>query len=191
VRRLSLLVFAPAVLTCCSGRQQKTEQPSDSASIHSAGSRMSDQTAEDSANAVMRGFLEAALYSHEGAVPDSLAACNEDYAPPNKLALASFNLLGSRAVGDSVQAAAMVVSVARFLPGAHNTDRAELGVRVDTLHWRLIRHARTRRWVVCGYSLEGYDFATFVEDPTVRWSPSGASARAAKRLADSIATSAL
>ncbi|MFL5614866.1 MAG: hypothetical protein ACJ796_14480 [Gemmatimonadaceae bacterium] len=159
-------------------------QPSPTVGANDSGAKV--RVPNDSAARVaIDAYLKAAAYT-AGPMPDSLSTCDEDYSPDNRLALASYQLLAVQDVGDSIKAAAQIVSVARFAPAKHgNRTDVIMGVRVDTLHWTL-GPTRTGRWIVCGYSSEGFDLTHFSDDPKFRWSPPGASAQAARRLADSV-----
>lgn len=126
---------------------------------------------DSAAKVAIDAYLKAAAYT-AGPTPDSLSTCDEDYSPDNRLALASFRVLGVQDIGDSIKAAAEVVSIARFAPANHAANRTDavMGVRVDTLHW-MLGPTHTGRWIVCGYSTEGYDFTHFSDDPRGARSP--------------------
>jgi len=139
---------------------------------------------------VLNAYLNAALYTDLNKIPDSLAACDDDYSPPKSLALAAYEILDA-AGGDSTEVPARVVSAAEFAPSGHEADGviATVRVRVDTLHWRVVRDSTNSRWVVCGFAREGFDFADSTSQRNVEWRPSGTSPAAVMHLVDSIARS--
>jgi hypothetical protein len=97
--------------------------------------------------------------------------------------LARFELLESSFRGDTVVGRAVVTTVAdqdvdRIHPGYFVT---RLRVRLDTLEWDVLR-GDSGEWVVCN----GLHFGLTAPDSLTTWRPSGASADAARALADSI-----
>ena len=137
------------------------------------------------ATAALGAFLNA---SREGsATRDSLrqlTACpSGDDRSPGPM-LATFQLLPPAARADTVVGRAVVTTVAE-----QDVDRqhpgyfvARLRVRSDTLEWDVLR-AESGDWVVCN----GLRFGLDAPDSLTAWRPNGASAAAARALADSIA----
>ena len=97
--------------------------------------------------------------------------------------LASFELLPSTARADTVVGRAVVTTVAdqdvdRQHPGYFV---ARLRVRSDTLEWDVLR-SESGDWTVCN----GLRFGLTAPDSLTTWRPNGASAAAARALADSV-----
>jgi hypothetical protein len=130
-------------------------------------------------------FLDA---SREGSPTHSalasLTACaSGDDAVPGPM-LATFALLPPVARADTVVGRAVVTTVAE-----QDVDRQHPGyfvarqrVRSDTLEWDVLR-SESGDWVVCN----GLRFGLTAPDSLTTWRPNGASASAARALADSIA----
>jgi hypothetical protein len=98
--------------------------------------------------------------------------------------LATFELLVPSARADTVVGRAVVTTVAE-----QDVDRqhrgyfvARMRVRRDTLEWDVLR-AESGDWVVCN----GLRFGFTAPDGLTAWRPNGASAAAARALADSLA----
>lgn len=146
-----------------------------------------DASATQQRHEVLNAYLAAALYTHAGKIPDSLAACDDDFAPAKRLALAAYDVLDASS-DTSAMIPARVVSVAEFDPSDHDAAKtiATVQVRVDTLHWNVVRDTSKTRWVVCGFAKEGFDFADSNSEHNVDWRPVGASAASMNRLLDSI-----
>jgi hypothetical protein len=131
-------------------------------------------------------FLAASVATSSVTVPDSLLACNPEYAASNGLVLVNYQILGIAIAGDSAVGEAQVVSVAHdmgdSIPG--RTVRV-VGVSRDTLQWRMIRGANGR-WGVCGYAKGAIDFVQLWDDSTVIWRPRGESMGHLRTLMDSV-----
>lgn len=98
--------------------------------------------------------------------------------------LAAFEVLPATVRGDTVVGRAVVTTVAeqdvdRQHPGYYV---ARMRVRSDTLEWDVLQ-SDSGAWVVCN----GLRFGLTAPDSLVTWRPAGASATAARALADSIA----
>ena len=98
--------------------------------------------------------------------------------------LATFTMLPATARADTVVGRAVVTTVAE-----QDVDRrhpgyfvARVRVRSDTLEWDVLR-TNAGDWVVCN----GLRFGLDAPDSLTTWRPDGASAAAARALADSIA----
>lgn len=144
-----------------------------------------DSATVRAATSALGQFLDA---SREGsstrAALSRLTACpaGEDTAAGPMLA--AFELLPAIARADTVVGRAVVTTVAE-----QDVDRqhpgyfvARLRVRSDTLEWDVLR-AESGDWVVCN----GLRFGLTAPDSLTTWRPLGASAMAARALADSIA----
>jgi hypothetical protein len=129
-------------------------------------------------------FLDA---SREGsparAALPALTACSTGGDPSPGPMLATFELLPAGARADTVVGRAVVTTVAE-----QDVDRqhpgyfvARVRVRSDTLEWDVLPSA-SGDWVVCN----GLRFGLTAPDSLTTWRPNGASAAAARALADSI-----
>ena len=114
-----------------------------------------------------------------------LTACPDGGGPAQGPMLASFELLPASSRADTIVGRAIVTTVAE-----QDVDRqhpgyfiARLRVRRDTLEWDVLR-SDAGGWIVCN----GLQFGLTAPDSLTAWRPRGASAAAARALADSIAT---
>jgi hypothetical protein len=185
--RVACVLVAMLAASCSRSADQSGGQASgrDSTALARPAAVTTSSTQER--RAALDAYLAAALYLKDGKIPDSLAACDDDYAPAKRLALAAYEVLASPADTETV-ITAQIVSVAQFDPGEHDTEKtiATVRVRIDTLHWSVVRDTSRVRWVVCGFSKEGFDFADSASKHGVEWRPSGTSEAAITRLIDSI-----
>jgi hypothetical protein len=179
------MVVTIAVVACA------RERPPERGSVESASSTAIAFTPPDSAalaaaTTTVGQFLAA---SREGSPTRDqvarLTACPEGGGPTQGPMLATYELLPASSRADTVVGRAVVTTVAdvdadRQHPGYFV---ARLRVRRDTLEWDVLR-SDTNEWVVCN----GLRFGLTVPDSLTAWRPSGASAAAARALADSIAT---
>ena len=119
---------------------------------------------------------------------DTLIACLPDYATERNLALASVAILFVRESGDSAIVAVQATSIADERMSTEAPDRmtAVLGVRIDTLHQKVIRDSPGGPWKLCGYPDEQVGFVKRGSDDQTDWLPSGASWRDVPRLVDSV-----
>lgn len=185
IRSIGCALIAALAASCSSSAHQPGDKPSSRDSMASAAA-VDTSTARER-RAALGAYLAAALYTHSGKIPDSLAACDDDFAPPKRLALAAYDVL--QATGDTgTTIPARIVSVAEFDPSEQHAEKtiATVRVRVDTLHWNVVRDTSKTRWVVCGFAKEGFDFADSTSEHNVDWRPAGASAAAMTHLADSV-----
>ena len=171
------------VLATCGPRvelQQDSTQPSAVAAFTPP-----DSAALHAATAALRQFLDA---SREGslqrAVLERLIACPGETSRAAGPMLAAFALLPPAARADTIVGRAVVTTVAdqdvdRIHPG-HFVAR--MRVHTDTLEWDVLR-AESGDWIVCN----GLRFGLTAPDSLITWRPNGASAEAARALADSIA----
>ena len=136
------------------------------------------------ATEALGAYLDA---SREGsATRDRLAeltVCPGGDDPAQGPMLAKFELLPPSSRADTVVGRAVVTTVAE-----QDVDRihrgyfvARLRVRHDTLEWDVLR-SDSGGWVVCN----GLRFGLTAPDSLTAWRPNGASAAAARALADSI-----
>lgn len=136
------------------------------------------------ATKILGEFLDA---SREGSANrDRLArltACPDGSGPAQGPMLAAFELLPASSRADTVVGRAIVTTVAE-----EDVDRqhpgyfiARLRVRRDTLEWDVLR-SESHEWMVCN----GLQFGLTAPDSLTAWRPKGASAAAARALADSI-----
>jgi hypothetical protein len=178
----SLVAWA---LACAAGREPAHDTATNAAPAAAAAFTPPDSTARRDATAALGEFLEA---SREGsATRDRLArltACPGGDGPAQGPMLATFELLVPSARADTVVGRAVVTTVAE-----QDVDRqhrgyfvARMRVRRDTLEWDVLR-AESGDWVVCN----GLRFGFTAPDGLTAWRPNGASAAAARALADSLA----
>ena len=127
--------------------------------------------------------------SREGSGPssvpfDSLVTCQigDGMYQPIEV-LATYEVLGVAGVGDTVEVQAHVTTVAEQDGSPTNYDGyvAVQRIKTDTRTWRVARTSNGQ-WRVCF----GPQFGFYGNDRTTSWSPSGASYKTAKQLADSI-----
>jgi hypothetical protein len=135
----------------------------------------------------LAAYLQAALKSDSTSDPDDFMACVPDGMTDRTLVLASYRVVASSRVRDTVYASAEIASVAeeRRDPEVYYGYIAELRVRTDTLRWRMIRDG-TGVWGACGYSLEGYGLGRYGVDSLTRWVPTGGSLDRMNELIDSV-----
>jgi hypothetical protein len=145
-----------------------------------------DSAALRAATQALGTYLDA---SREGSTTREqlaeLTACPEGADSAQGPMLAKFELLPATARADTAVGRAIVTTVAeqdvdRVHPGYFV---ARLRVRRDTLEWDVLR-SESGGWVVCN----GLRFGLTAPDSLTAWRPNGASATAARALADSIAT---
>jgi len=138
----------------------------------------------------LAAYLEASLEWGSGlpkGAADSLMVCVPEGMVEPLYALAKYRVISSTARGDTVEAKAAVVTVARQDGDRHKDGRylAEIQIRQDTLHWALVKNAHGS-WTVCGISKEGFDFGHYGEDTSTTWTSPGGSWLAVRALADSV-----
>ncbi len=112
-----------------------------------------------------------------------LTACPDGADAAQGPMLAKFELLSATSRADTVVGRAVVTTVAeqevdRIHPGYFV---ARMRVRRDTLEWDVL-HSESGGWAVCN----GLRFGLTAPDSLTMWRPTGASAAAARALADSI-----
>jgi hypothetical protein len=139
------------------------------------------------AREVVERYLTSSRIARTEHVADTLFSCDVVGLAERSLGLAWAQVLDVNVTGDSAKASAEVVSVAEQRESLldPNMNTVTMGLRVDTLHWRLTKDT-AGRWGVCGYSSEGVDFMWGGLDVRRTWEPAGASLEAAKALADSV-----
>jgi hypothetical protein len=160
---------------------------------HAEGERGGDvqqgQDAHADAHRRFSAFLDASRASSPSPVPDSLIACDPEWAASRNLVLAEYKILGIAGTRDTLLAAAEVVTVAEESQDPHRADAYVLRQRVgvDTLHWVMVRRSPAGPFGICNYSTEGVDFlgASPGAAATSRV-PEGASWNTILALADSI-----
>jgi hypothetical protein len=173
-----------AVVACA--RQHEGPSDSEAATTSAAAVAITppDSAALWSGTETLGRFLTA---SREGsATRDSLAgltACPGGADAAQGPRLAGFELLAPTSRADTVVGRAVVTTVAeqdvdRVHPGYFV---ARMRVRRDTLEWDILR-SPSGDWVVCN----GLRFGLTAPDTLTTWRPQGASAAAARALADSI-----
>lgn len=136
----------------------------------------------------LRDFLAASLESGTPQETTALMACTADGQTDRYLTLASFRVLGATSYRDSADAAAQVVTIAEEEGNPHAAGRYSTSVRVkvDTLHWLMLRDTVNGLWGVCGYSKEGFGFGHYGIDSNTDWRPKKNSWAHLHTLADSI-----
>jgi hypothetical protein len=185
--RVGCALIVALAASCSSSADQSSRQASNRDSTVPARPAAGNTSSAQERRAALNAYLAAALYMKDGKIPDSLAACDDDYAPAKKLALAAYEVLAGP--GDTATVIpAQVMSVAQFEPSEHDAEKtiATVRIRVDTLHWSVVRDTSRVRWIVCGFSKEGFDFADSASTHDVEWRPIGTSGAAITRLIDSI-----
>ena len=188
MRRLSLTAatLVPLVALSACRRSRDRDQDSTGATASAAAFAITppDSSALRIGGEVLAKFLDA---SREGSMtPDSLpalTACPGGSEPAQGPMLATFELLAPSSRADTVVGRAVVTTVAE-----QDVDRlhhgyfvARMRVRRDTLEWDVLRTG-SGDWVVCN----GLRFGLTAPDSMTAWRPAGASAAAARALADSI-----
>jgi hypothetical protein len=177
------------IIACSSPNSDDARLAAPRSTVNQADSPSPRFEASDAA-ARLALFLERAVLTSPEPVPDSLVAC--DWKTDSVLALATSNVLTADQRGDTVYAAAAVLTVAEehAVPGVADKWDATLRTRRDTLHFKMVKGSETGGWGVCGYSDEGYDFIRHGYDvpggSARRWRPVGASYAKARQLVDSI-----
>jgi hypothetical protein len=142
-----------------------------------------DSSALRAATEALGDYLQA---SREGSTSEKLAeltACPDGTDAAQGPMLAKFELLPASTRADTVVGRAVVTTVAeqdvdRIHPGYFV---ARMRVRRDTLEWDVLR-SESGGWAVCN----GLRFGLTAPDSLTTWRPTGASAAAARALADSI-----
>ena len=143
-----------------------------------------DSASLRAASEALRAFLDA---SREGSTTRELlphlTACPSGSDAAQGPMLARFEVLPAASRADTIVGRAVVTTVAE-----QDVDRqhpgyfiARMRVRRDTLEWDVLR-SETGDWVVCN----GLQFGLTAPDSLTAWRPTGASAAAARALADSI-----
>ena len=151
-----------------------------------ADSALSTTVTGNGAEATLVKFLDASRegYSSSHAVADSLRGCQMAdgmYLPIEMLA--TFHVIDSQRLGDTLSARAEVVTVAEEDGDPHRPSLfvATQRVKYDTARYKVIP-ANNGRWVLC----EGPQFGSWGSDATTKWQPAGASYATARKLADSL-----
>lgn len=180
-----LRVCALLVVEACTPRREPDRDSTATASPATAVTFTApDSAALLAATTVLGEFLDA---SREGSATRDrqgpLTACPGGEAAAQGPMLAAFELLSPSSRADTIVARAVVTTVAeqdldRIHPGYFVT---RMRVRRDTLEWDVLR-SESGGWVVCN----GLRFGLTAPDSLTAWRPNGASAAAARALADSI-----
>lgn len=142
-----------------------------------------------SAESRLAAFLSASL---EGSAKvgnsDTLRVCTPDGAVEPLLALADFRILSSSGRGDTVDAAALITTVAEEKSHPKRVDYylTTVDVRQDTARWKMVRSGPAHAWTVCGISNEATDFGHYGNDRNTSFLPQGMSWSKIDHLADSI-----
>jgi hypothetical protein len=173
---------AIAVMACARDEQPRLPPPQGAPVI---GVMPPDSASILEANGALEAFLDA---SREGsttrnALPDLTRCPGGEGAAPGPM-LARYVLLPGALRADTIVGRALVTTVAE-----QDADRqhpgyfvARMRIRSDTLEWDVLQTERGF-WVVCN----GLRFGMMAPDSLTTWRPSGASAEAARALADSLA----
>jgi len=182
---VSLRVWVLLVVGACASQSEPDRDSTATASPATAATfTPPDSTALLTATTVLGEFLEA---SREGSATHDrlgpLTACPGGEAAAQGPMLATFELLSPSSRADTIVARAVVTTVAeqdvdRIHPGYFV---ARMRVRRDTLEWDVLR-SESGDWVVCN----GLRFGLTAPDSLTTWRPNGASAAAARALADSL-----
>ena len=185
MRSLRALVCFIA-FAACEGERDPGRNAAVSAVPAAAAFTPPDSAALRAAASTLGAYLDA---SREGSTTRArlaeLTACPGGPGQAQGPMLATFELLPASSRADTVVGRAIVTTVAeqdvdRVHPGYFV---ARLRVRRDTLEWDVLR-SESGGWVVCN----GLRFGLTAPDSLTAWRPKGASAAAARALADSIAT---
>jgi hypothetical protein len=178
------LAFASIVVLAACGPRVDFETDSTHA-VPVGAFALPDSAALRAATAALGQFLDA---SREGslqrAVLERLIACPGETSRAAGPMLAAFELLPPATRADTIVGRAVVTTVAdqdvdRIHPGYFV---ARMRIRRDTLEWDVLR-AESGDWIVCN----GLRFGLTAPDSLITWRPTGASAEAARAVADSIA----
>lgn len=135
---LSLL----AILLACSRHDSpmadSAKRPHDTTAAFASSIRK-----QSSPDCRLAAFLAGARVSNARLNFESLMTCDPDGQTDRYVSLAAYRILGSHQRGDTVDAAAEVVTVAEEQGDPHAADRyvTEVRTRVDTLHWVMTRDA--------------------------------------------------
>jgi hypothetical protein len=186
-RRLrgSALCAGLALVACARDNKPSRRSAEAMPAVRAVAFTPPDTTELKAATKILGEFLDA---SREGSANrDRLArltACQDGSGPAQGPMLAAFELLPASSRADTVVGRAIVTTVAE-----EDVDRqhpgyfiARLRVRRDTLEWDVLR-SESHEWMVCN----GLQFGLTAPDSLTAWRPKGASAAAARALADSIA----
>lgn len=137
----------------------------------------------------VRRYLDGAVYTRGPAEAPGEEIC-ETAATYPLLALAEYRVLASEMRGDTALVEAEVSSVATLTQHPRVADRYVVtrDVRMDTLHFALLRAGSTPEWRMCGYAREFIDFfgPDDFDDSTVEWRPAGVSWQSLTAAVDSL-----
>ena len=178
------IVFATltGLLAACGSRSAAQADNAGSSQVHA--SRNSSPN-NDARNALV-AFLEASRESTPKSVLpfDSLVTCQigDGMYQPIQL-LATYHVLSTAGVGDTVTVSARVTTVAEEDGSPTRASRfvAIQRIKTETQEWRVAR-TRSGKWRVCF----GPQFGAYGSDGVTTWQPAGASYTSARKLADSV-----
>ena len=182
IARVSTVVLLINMLAACGSRSASIAEHADS----TQGRALRAESPNNDPTTALVAFLEA---SREGApasaLPfDSLVTCQigDGMYQPIQL-LATYHVVPTAAIGDTVSIAARVTTVAEEdgSPTQSNRFVAIQRIKTETQQWRVAR-TQSGRWRVCF----GPQFGAYGSDGLTSWQPAGASYKTARRLADSI-----
>lgn len=186
---LAVVLVGFCACSTASGDERAPKSGGNAAEIR-IGAGLSDARQFDATQQFSR-FLDASVATvRQG--PElfkDLQACLPDEMPDRVLWLADSRVISLAVHGDSALARAEFTTVAEQVgsTSSYHGWTATQRVRTDTGTWKLVRvrdGGTTPRWMVCGASVEGDDFARLGREIT--WQPAGASERSAHALIDSI-----
>ena len=170
--------------SACTRQPDATERGDSSVAPPAIAVAPPDSADVKAAEAALTAFLATSREGSESRseLPSLTACSSEATASPGPM-LARFELLAPSFRGDTIVGRAVVTTVAdqdvdRIHPGYFV---ARLRVRSDTLEWDVLK-GESGGWVVCN----GLHFGLTAPDSLTVWRPTGASAAAARALADSI-----
>jgi hypothetical protein len=184
-RRASLTIAVACAVGCGSRRESSGDSTADAPPAAATAFTPPDSASLRDATTALGQFLEA---SREGSATreklERLAACPGGDEPAQGPMLATFELLPATSRADTIVGRAVVTTVAE-----QDVDRqhrgyfvARMRVRRDTLEWDVLR-SDSGDWAICN----GLRFGLTAPDSLTAWRPNGASAAAARALADSLA----
>lgn len=183
---------ATAVLTCvpgaCGHRRDARATPTKGALVAPMGNARGVRVSE--AEVRLAAFLKGSLEISPPTETNALMSCVPDGQTDRYLTLARYRVLGSALRGDSVDAAAEVVTVAEETgsPNVANRYVTRVRIRTDTLHWVMVRDSASKKWGVCGYAKEGFGFGHYGDDVNTDWLPPSETWAHVRQLAESVYT---
>jgi hypothetical protein len=184
-RATLLVIYA---LIGCTGQRDSQTGRIDTSGAKSVATVLKQGSRVPGAEARLSAFLRGSLETSPPTETNLLMACVPDGQTDRYVTLARYRVLSSASRGDSVDASAEAVTVAEEVGDPHAASKyvATVRVRVDTLHWVMVRDSATGKWGVCGYPKEGVGFGHYGDEQDTRWEPPTASWARVRQLAESM-----